>query len=95
VTVTVKNSGTIDAKEVVQVYVTDILASVVVPNTQLVGFVKVSIGAGQSKKVTVPVRGEEIGVWSSQQKWVVEPGDFLIRVGTSDRTFANTTLTAV
>ncbi|KAL0948856.1 hypothetical protein HGRIS_008976 [Hohenbuehelia grisea] len=43
VTVTVRNTGAVSGKEVVQVYLTDILASVVTPNQELVGFQKVEI----------------------------------------------------
>jgi beta-glucosidase len=43
VTVTVHNTGSVDGKEVVQIYVTDQVASVVVPNQQLVGFEKVDV----------------------------------------------------
>jgi beta-glucosidase len=43
VSVTVKNGGSIAAKEVVQVYATDLFASAVTANTQLVGFAKVEI----------------------------------------------------
>jgi beta-glucosidase len=53
----------------------------------------VTIPAGGSKKVAINVKGEELGLWSIKNQWVVEPGDFLVRVGTSDSTFANATLT--
>jgi beta-glucosidase len=43
VSVTVHNGGAVDAKEVVQVYLTDVVASAVTPNTALAGFAKVSV----------------------------------------------------
>ena len=43
VTVTVHNTGSMDGKEVVQVYVTDSVSSVVTPNQYLVGFSKVDL----------------------------------------------------
>lgn len=77
-------------------YVTDVLSSVVTPNTRLVGFLKTDeIKPGQSTKVTVPVRGDELGLWSMRNQWVVEPGAFVVRVGASDLTYANATLTVV
>ncbi|KAH9887635.1 glycoside hydrolase superfamily [Cubamyces lactineus] len=92
VSVTVHNTGDRDGKEVVQVYATDVVSSVVTPNQQLVGFQKVDIPAGSSKRVTIPVTITELAVWTLDNKWVVEPGQFAIKVGTSDQTFLNTTL---
>ncbi len=40
---TVHNTGNVDGKEVVQVYITDIVSSIVTPNQQLVGFSKVYV----------------------------------------------------
>ncbi|KAF8075743.1 glycosyl hydrolase family 3 C-terminal domain-containing protein [Lyophyllum atratum] len=93
VSVTVSNTGSVAGKEVVQVYITDVMSSVVTANQQLVGFKKVSIPAGGSTTVTIPVLSSQLAVWSIQNKWVVEPGKFTIKVGTSDQAFAQTTLT--
>ena len=49
--------------------------------------------AGASKTVTIPVKSEQLAVWTVKQAWTVEPGQFLIKIGTSDQTFVNTTLT--
>ncbi|KDQ52012.1 glycoside hydrolase family 3 protein [Jaapia argillacea MUCL 33604] len=93
VTVTVHNTGAVDGQEVVQVYMTDLVSSVVTPNQQLVGFQKVNISAGNSETVSIEVNTSQIAVWTLSNTWVVEPGQFTVRVGTSDQTFANTTLT--
>ncbi|TFK70501.1 glycoside hydrolase [Pluteus cervinus] len=93
VTVTVHNTGSVDGKEVVQVYITDVLSSVVTPNQELVGFKKVFIAAGKSTTVTIPVTSAQLAVWTNKKGWVVEPGKFSVKVGTSDTTFAQTTLT--
>ncbi|KAF8890444.1 glycoside hydrolase superfamily [Infundibulicybe gibba] len=93
VTVTVHNTGTVAGKEVVQVYITDVLSSVVTPNQELVGFQKVSIPAGGSVTVSIQVLSSQLAVWTLQNAWAVESGAFTIKVGTSDQTFAQTTLT--
>ncbi|KAF8547215.1 family 3 glycoside hydrolase [Imleria badia] len=93
VTVTVHNTGSVDGKEVVQVYMTDLISSVVTPNMQLIGFTKVDIPAGQSQAVSIPVTSSQLAVWSLSHKWVVEPGNFNIFVGTSEEVYLNTTLT--
>ncbi|KDR71141.1 hypothetical protein GALMADRAFT_808036 [Galerina marginata CBS 339.88] len=93
VTVTVRNTGAVAGKEVVQVYMTDVVSSVVTPNQQLVGFQKVNIPAGGSATVSIKVLSSQLAVWSLKNSWVVEPGAFTIKVGTSDQSFASTTLT--
>ncbi|KAJ7174638.1 glycoside hydrolase superfamily [Mycena filopes] len=93
VVVTVHNSGSVAGKEVVQVYMTDVVSSVVTPNQQLVGFQKVNIPAGGSVTVTIPIQSSQLAVWSMQNTWVVEPGQFRIKVGTSDLAFAQGNLT--
>ncbi|KAI0751981.1 glycoside hydrolase family 3 protein [Irpex lacteus] len=93
VTVTVTNNGKVDGKEVVQVYATDVVSSVATPNQELVGFEKVSLKAGQSQTVSIPVKASQLAVWTVKQTFTVEPGQFLIKVGTSDQSFVNTTLT--
>ncbi|KAG9052626.1 hypothetical protein FS842_009571 [Serendipita sp. 407] len=91
--VTVKNTGTVAGKEVVQIYVTDVLSSVVVPVRNLVGFSKVELVAGASAKVDFTIPATEFGLWSMENKWVVEPGLFTITIGPSDQVFANSTFT--
>jgi len=93
VTVTVSNTGKVDGQEVVQVYITDNQASVVTPNQELVGFQKISIPAGQSKTVTIKVNNDQLAVWTVGSKWVVEPGTFNVKVGSSAKTILNTVLT--
>ncbi|KAF7354607.1 Glycoside hydrolase family 3 protein [Mycena sanguinolenta] len=93
VIVTVHNTGPVDGKEVVQVYMTDLISSVVTANQQLVGFQKVDIPAGGSATVTIPVLSSQLAVWTLQNSWVVEPGVFTLKVGTSDQVFAQANLT--
>ncbi|RPD54124.1 glycoside hydrolase [Lentinus tigrinus ALCF2SS1-7] len=93
VSVTVHNTGDREGKEVVQVYITDLVSSVVTPNQELVGFQKVDLAPGESQKVTIPVNSTQLAVWSLSNKFLVEPGKFSVKVGTSDQTFLNTTLT--
>lgn len=51
--------------------------------------------AGQSAIVSIQVNSTQLAVWSIKGSWVVEPGQFAIKVGTSDQTFLNTTLNVV
>ncbi|KAH6855526.1 glycoside hydrolase superfamily [Chaetomium sp. MPI-CAGE-AT-0009] len=94
ISVTVSNTSGRDGKEVVQVYVKDLVASVVVPNIQLRGFEKVLLKAGESKRVNIPVKVQDLGVWNARMKYVVEPGEFMFLVGASSNDFkGNVTVT--
>ncbi|TAQ90308.1 hypothetical protein B7494_g1361 [Chlorociboria aeruginascens] len=83
VSVDVTNNSTRDGTEVVQLYVQDIITSIVVPNIQLKGFSKIQIGAGQTETVKIPLSVQNLGLWDINMNYVVEPGDFLILVGSS------------
>jgi beta-glucosidase len=94
VTVKVTNNSTRDGTEVVQIYVKDLISSIVVPNILLKGFSKVAIAAGETKTVQVPIAVQELGLWDIKMNYVVEPGDFVIYAGSSSADLrANTTLT--
>lgn len=82
-TVTVTNNSTRDGTEVVQVYVQDVISSIVVPNKLLKGFSKVSITAGQTATVEIPLNVQDLGLWDINMKYVVEPGEFNVFVGSS------------
>ncbi|KAJ7200973.1 glycoside hydrolase superfamily [Mycena rebaudengoi] len=93
VMVTVRNSGAVAGMEVVQVYMTDLISSVVTPVQELVGFQKINLPAGGSTTVTIPVLSSQLAVWTVRNAWAVESGKFTIKVGTSDQVFAQTNLT--
>lgn len=57
------------------------IASVVVPNKALKGFKKVMIKAGETVTVKVPIRLEDLMVWTVDQKFVLEPGTSTIYTG--------------
>ncbi|KAI9318774.1 beta-glucosidase-related glycosidase [Dichotomocladium elegans] len=96
VSVTVKNTGHREGKEVVQIYVDDVIASVVVPNKALKGFKKVSIPVGKTTVVEIPIRLEELQVWSYNNKFELEAGDFIVYAGGSYAELAlNSTFTVV
>jgi beta-glucosidase len=96
VSVKVKNTSGRDGAEVVQVYVKDMLSSVVVPNIQLKGFAKVMIKAGETADVKVDLKVQEWGLWNIKLQYVVETGDFTVFVGSSSADMrGNATVTVV
>jgi beta-glucosidase len=81
VDVKIKNTGTVDGKEVVQLYVHDVVSSVVVPVKQLNGFDKVLLKAGETKTVRFILPISELSLINQQMKKVVESGDYELQIG--------------
>lgn len=82
-TLKLKNTSKTAGTEVVQLYVTDKVASVVTPNKELRGFSKVALKAGEEKTVTIDIDVSTLGVWNTRSKYVVEKGEFVVAVGDS------------
>jgi beta-glucosidase len=82
---TVANSGNIEGDEVVQLYVTDVLASVARPVMELKGFQRIHLAAGQSKEVTFNINSAMLSMLNEKMETVVEPGEFRIMIGASSR----------
>ena len=81
VDVKIKNTGTVDGKEVVQLYVHDVVGSVVIPVKQLKAFEKVDLKSGESKTIRLTLTISELALINQQMKKVVEPGDFELQIG--------------
>jgi beta-glucosidase len=86
VALTVTNTGTRAGAEVVQVYVGDPEASVYRPVQELRGFTKVKLEPGASERVSIELDARAFAYWHlARGEWVVEGGEFQIRVGSSSR----------
>ena len=83
VTLNVTNTGKYDGEEVVQTYVTDLVASTVRPRKQLRAFERVAVPAGETVAVEMILDESAFIVYNRQMKPVVEPGEFTIAVGAS------------
>ncbi|MBN1466901.1 glycoside hydrolase family 3 C-terminal domain-containing protein [candidate division KSB1 bacterium] len=81
VSAVVKNSGARAGDEVVQLYVSDMLASVPAPIRSLQGFKRVSLQPGEEKTVTFTVTPRQLSLLDADFKRVVEPGVFKIAIG--------------
>ena len=82
-TVDVTNTGEMDGKEVVQLYVSDPISTVLTPVQQLKGFAKLNIPAKETRTATLTVPVEELMFMNAEGKTVLESGDFIIRLGHS------------
>ena len=86
VEVTVTNTGKVEGKEIVQLYVSDSESSVIRPVKELKGFEKVSLRPGESKKVVFSLNSRAFAYYeTSIHDWVVEYGAFDIMIGASSR----------
>ena len=83
VTCSVKNIGSRDGDEVVQLYVRDEVASVASTSKLLKGFQRIHINKGETKQVTFYLTERNLSIYSKEKGWRVEPGEFTIMVGGS------------
>ncbi len=83
VSVNVRNTGSRDGKEVVQLYVNDRVSSVTTPQKMLKGFDKIELKTGEQKTVTFDLPYDELALWNASMQRVVEPGEFAVMIGRS------------
>ncbi|WP_044397560.1 beta-glucosidase BglX [Lacinutrix sp. Hel_I_90] len=86
VTVTLTNTGKLKGKEVVQLYIRDLYASITRPVKELKGFELVELNPGESKNITFTLTKDELGFFNNQGEFLLEPGDFKIFIGGSSYT---------
>jgi beta-glucosidase len=81
VSVDVRNTGQRAGDEVVQLYLSDVEASVPVPIRQLVGFKRIHLEPGETETVSFDVEPEQFAIVTDDGQRVVEPGRFRLSVG--------------
>lgn len=79
--VDVTNTGKVKGKEVVQLYLRDLVASVARPVKELKGFELVEIEPGQTKTVEFKISEEMLKFYTNSKTWEAEPGEFELMVG--------------
>lgn len=86
VEVLIKNTGQMAAAEVVQLYVNDCETSIYRPEQELKGFTKLTLQKGETKTAKFALNKDCFSFWDVGHKgWIVEPGDFEIRLAASSR----------
>lgn len=83
--VTVTNTGKYDGEEVVQLYIRDMVGSITRPVKELKGFQKISLKTGESKTVSFNITVNDLKFYNSDLKYVAEPGDFKLFIGTNSK----------
>jgi beta-glucosidase len=84
VSVDVTNTGSRDGDEVVQVYGRVVGSKVERPAKKLVGFRRVTVSAGQTRRVEIPVKGADVAYWDvAKHGWALEKATLELLVGNS------------
>ena len=81
----VTNSGPYDGEEVVQLYIQDLVASVVRPVKELKAFKKVMIPSGVSKEILFTIGQQDLAFYKADMSYGVEAGDFKVYIGTNSQ----------
>ena len=86
VRVDVANVGERAGKEVVQLYVRDVASSLPRPAKELKGFEKIELAPGEKKRISFRLNERALAFYDpAAKRWVTEPGDFDILIGSSSR----------
>ncbi|MET1054971.1 MAG: glycoside hydrolase family 3 N-terminal domain-containing protein [Pedobacter sp.] len=78
--VTVKNTGKMKGDEIVQLYIRDEVSSLTRPLKELKGFQRITLEAGASQLVRIPLSSKSLEFWKDG-KWITEPGEFTVMLG--------------
>lgn len=83
----VANTGKMDADEIAQVYLSPTQENQNIRPIQLQGFARISLKAGERKKVKVKLYTEQFGYYSNNGKrqWNIAPGTFTVKIGASSQ----------
>ena len=85
VTAEVENVGKRTGHEVVQLYIRDVAASIARPVKELKGFQRVELKPGERRRVEFVLGPEHLGFYNQEMKFVVEPGEFRVMVGSNSQ----------
>jgi beta-glucosidase len=84
-TVTVANDGAMEGREVVQLYLRDLVGTMTRPVSELKGFQKIDLKAGESRKISFTITPEDLKFYNNDLKYDWEPGDFTVMIGGNSR----------
>ncbi len=85
VSIKVKNNSSIAGKEVIQLYIQDLVASSVRPVKELKGFKKEYFEPLEEKEITFTITVDMLKFWSEKLEYKVEPGEFKVFIGKNAR----------
>jgi beta-glucosidase len=87
---TIRNTGNVDGAEVVQLYASDPVCSVMRPEKELKAFDKVFLKPGETKTIEMQVRVADLAFYDEAKKaWNIEAGEYILQLGNSSRNILN------
>ena len=78
----VRNTGTVAADEIAQIYLSPTSSDQPLRPIQLQGFARIPLQPGEAKTVSVKLYTEQLGFYSTRQ-WNIQPGEFVVKIGAS------------
>ncbi|MDD5149861.1 MAG: glycoside hydrolase family 3 N-terminal domain-containing protein [Flavobacterium sp.] len=81
ISIDVKNTGSKEGKEIVEVYTKDLIASVSPDCRKLVRFAKINLKPGETKTVNFSIKANDLAFIGMENKWITEEGEFELQVG--------------
>ena len=91
----VTNSGEMEADEVVQLYVRDLVGDVTRPVKELKGFRRIRLQPGESRTVSFELNPADLAFYGQDMVSMIEPGEFHVWVGGSSDTESRASFTLV
>ncbi|MEO1624026.1 MAG: beta-glucosidase BglX [Bacteroidota bacterium] len=85
VSVKLTNTGSREGKEVVQLYIRDMVGSLTRPMKELKAFQQIQLKAGESQTVSFQISSEDLRFYTANERWEAEPGAFTVFVGPNAR----------
>ena len=92
---TLSNTGKYDGIETAQLYIRDLVGSIVRPVKELKGFQRVFLKPGESKALTFTLTVDDLKFYNEDLKYIYEPGDFKLFIGTNSEEVKETSFTLV
>ena len=81
VSVNITNTGNVAGEEVIQLYLRDMVGSLIRPIKELKGFKKIILKAGETKVIIFTINSKTLQFYTANKKWEVEPGTFNVWIG--------------
>jgi beta-glucosidase len=85
VTIPLTNTGKTAGKEVVQLYIRDLVASTTRPVKELKAFEMVELAPGETKEVNFSISNDMLEFYNANREWASEPGEFQLMIGGNSR----------
>jgi beta-glucosidase len=82
ITAEVTNTGKVEGKEVVQLFITDLFATLMSPDVKrLKGFEKITLKPGETKKLSFTITSDDLAYVNHKNERIAEPGRFRVQIG--------------